>query len=242
MAILNRASVGFTILDNFDKTYLNNAIITCSAPYNTCIKKGSGTYAFINMSDGDYKFEVSCFGYISMKFDVNVRAGRPVMIVACMNLSRVNNKLFSNDSINFRLKDGNNTINNENIEICLESKVPFLRVAEDTSKNADRLKLNIDYNPLLVYQDLKAGEDFIIRLSTYNDDGYKVEPGCPALEQGDLLKPVWNIRTDENGGMVLPINKFYMPKEDIDFIIKYRDKSQRVKANIRSNNDIEINF
>ena len=104
------------------------------------------------------------------------------------------------------------------------------------------MKLDIGYHSLLLYQDLMASDDAIIRLGLYSDEGYTAEPRCPDLEQSTLLKPVWNLKTDSDGYVVLPINKFYRQKEEVELTVRFNGKSKKIKANTKSREEVEVEF
>ena len=68
------------------------------------------------------------------------------------------------------------------------------------------------------------------------------EPLEDNLEVDGLFKPVWLLKTDEEGKIALPLMEQYMKNDVVNFSFKSGEKKSRVRVNKKSKKDSENIF
>lgn len=245
MRLLNKASVIFTLIDNYDKSSVNDSIIYCDKQVIPYVKKSNGMNVFLNLFPGEHNFVIRSKGFLPKIYNITTDKDSVQEIVVPLNYSRDNSKLSRNNKIVFRARYEGKMLRNDEVTIRLETKVPFMKVIEDVKQGSKQIKLNGDYNPVMLFQECAVTDKNLPLIITgYNRDtnSYTIRDESPAIPSGSLLKPVWHIRADRFGETILPVNRFFMPKNNLEFTLIYKGKEVQAKADISDDFYMNIEF
>ncbi len=227
LKVINRLSISIIVVNSMTKKPINNAVISHNGKLGGYISKGEGYYIFNNLESYVYNFKVECQGFITESFEVDLKENDGVNHVCEMYYSVDSAKLLAiNKPVALVTLDGKPLVNTP-IKFIQEDKVAALRVTRNIEKGSKFIELNCDYDDGFLYQSYTYEDNE--RELFIND--YDVEKSSYVLEQktdedlklSTLLKPLWNISTDENGMLVVPISDFFVNSEEITFTVKYKD-------------------
>ncbi len=244
---LSKASVIFHIMDDYFKVPITNALLKCSDDSAEYIKKNDGYYVFLDLQSGTYNFTIICAGYNTVNYEVEVKGDEPVEIRLSMQASMGDISRMNIDKIVFNLYNDGSLLNNKDIIIRLDTKVSFLKVIDPISRGSNFISINYDYNKNLLFQEYyydKALDTSIFLVSyDWEKNKYKTrEPYQAKANPGGYLKPVWRMKTDKNGRVVLPINSFFMTEENAEFTIICDDLEATVSSEISNNAVVDVNL
>lgn len=251
MKTLNKASIVFLLINNFNKKPITDAIITCKNSRHACVNKMDGYYVFLNMEDSTYEFDIKCMGYESKsyKVELNSNTGDDIAeIIVALNYSRENYMIYNLEKFLFEIKQDGELVKDTEVLIKLDSKVPFLRVIEPIEKDTNKVTINSSYNGNLLIQEYHCDK--------YKDReiifiGYDQEQGCylskdkfnEDIQPGALLLPIWKLKTDKNGVAMLPFYQVFMQDNEIKFTAMIDEKKSKFSVDLlefKKNKEVHV--
>lgn len=248
MRLLNKASIVFLLIDNYNKAPLNSCIITCNGKNVEYAKKRGGYYVFLNLEAQHYDFDISCDGFMTEHYSLDLDENQDVVkVVIPMNYRLDNMSLYNTNKIIFDLKDNGKVLANADVKVRLCNKVPFLRVIGPIKKGTKLIKINSDFNSKLMLQEYyySKSPDFLIRFTSYNRKELAYENEICAekdIAPDGLLYPVWHFKTNEKGSFVLPISSVFISKEECEFVLTVNDKDIEIKAKTNTTEHMNIDI
>lgn len=247
MRVINKASIIFFLIDNFNKSPLNKGIIKCNGKHVPYLKKNDGYYVFLNLEENHYEFDFSCAGFMPEHYSIDLDGKEPMRVVIPFNYKLDNMLIYNMNKIVFNLKDNGIPLKNADVRIKLDTKVPFLKVIEPIKKGSNQIKINSDFNSKLMFQEYyySKSPDFKVMFSSYDRKNLAYENEISAdkeIAKDGLLYPVWNFKTDNRGSFVLPKNPIFMLKGESDFTLTVNNKEIKAKSENLSTENINIDI
>lgn len=247
MKELSKASVIFHVMDDYFKTPITNAMLKCSDDSAEYIKKNDGYYVFLNLQRRTYNFTITCAGYNDVNYEVELKDNEPVEIRLSMQASMGDISRMNIDKIVFNLYNDGSLVINKDLIIRLDTKVSFLKVIDPISRGSSLIGINYDYNKNLLFQEYyydKALDTSLFIVSyDWGKNKYKTrEPYQFKANPGGYLRPIWRVKTDKNGRVVLPINAFFINEKNAEFTIICDDLEATVSSEISNNAVVDVNL
>lgn len=248
MKVINKASIVFSLIDNYNKAPLTNCIIKCNGKNGSYLKKRDGYYIFLNLEDGHYDFEFSCEGFMPEHYSVDLKDDKElVKAVISFNYKIDNIFVFNMNKVVFNLKDNDKPLINADVKVQLDTKVTFLRVIEPIKKGSNLIKINSDFNTRLMFQEYYYSKkpDFKVVFSSYDRDNLAYENQINAdkdIAPDGLLYPIWHFKTDSRGSFVLPINPVFILKDEVDLTLNINNKDIKIKTKTNSTEYVNIDI
>ena len=235
MKEMHRSSVVFLFLNNYNKESINSVKILCNNKLVPYIRKSSGHCIFANMEKGKYVFDVSANGYYSKTYKVDID-GSNIEIVDVLNINKVNPIVRNINAITITFTGQHSKpLKDVNVLVRLDTRVPELRVVEVSLDNKS-FKLNASYNKSILYNYYTLGRDFSASIKITGYDAlegsylYSCKKDLNDVKAGDILKPIWNFKTNYLGEMLLPVIPLFMNKDEISFSILLGEKEYNLTA------------
>lgn len=247
MRTLNQLSATFLIINAMTKSPINNAIISCNGKPGGYISKGNGYYIYTNLENYNYSFEISCQGFVSQEFQVDINDKSEINVICLMYYSVESANLLSVNKPVGLATLGDVPIANADLLIVQEDKVAALRVTK-TTDNTKYIELNSDYNRAFLYQSYVYGTDLQdeIFIEDYDDNkkAYVTKEDIDKkIDISSLIKPAWHITTDEKGRFVFPVSDVFSTNDTVNFSVKYENSTISVQVNKSdTNNTLHVNF
>ncbi len=231
MRTLTRVSAAFLLLDVCDKQPLMGASILVDGERKPFISKGDGHYVFINLEPISHEYEISAPGFRPVKRNIPFPPGVLPFVLA-LHYDNGGEKIKSMPYFKFVLRAKGKLLKNTRFSLTMESSVPSLRVIENAEKGASFLKISSSFQRSMLYQEYicsKDGRELMIMGYNWESGMYELQkPLEEAVQQGSLLKPRWNLETDEAGVVVLPVIGSFIQKEEIEFSARLDKKEQKI--------------
>ncbi len=247
MRVLNKASITFFIINDYNKSPVLNVDITCNNKKIAYSKKNDGYYTFMNLEKGHYKFDIHSKQFNKASYEIDLEGIEPIKINCCLKYAADSSELLNLNRIIFHFKDGDNIIKETDVEIKLETKVPFLRLIDNINVGNNLVKINSDYDKRLLFQNYSCGKklDNIFLFNSYDHNTnlyknfYKFKNN---IEEGEILNPIWNNVTDKYGRVALPINRIFFIKAKSELSVYILNKKFKVIVNSNKVKDIIIDI
>lgn len=242
LKLINRLSASILVINSMTKKPINNAIISHNGRVGGYISKGEGYYVYTNLENYVYKFKVACPGFLTESFEVDLKENNGSNHICKMYYSVDSAKsLTVNKPVALVTLNGKPLINTS-IKFIQENKVPALRVTKNTEKSSKFIELNCDYDNGFLYQSYtyenNEKELVIINYDPEKNSYILEEKIDEDLKLSTLLKPLWNISTNEDGMLVIPMSDFFIKDENIEFTVKYKDFSKTINVKQAFTKDI----
>lgn len=217
-----KASIVFRLVDNVNKGPINNAIVVCEDKNFPCVKKDGGYYVFTNIENGTYAFTIKAQGFISQDYEVTVSQEDVNIITLPMQFSSDNTLLQNIKKVTFILKQKGDLFANQDLTIKVDTINPYLRLIEPISKGNDLMKLGLDFDQRLLYQeycyDKKPNLNFYIKGYDHDKKAYILKDTYKSkITEDGFLKPVWNLKSDNMGRVVFPISPIFFLRNAAEF-------------------------
>ena len=219
MRTIIQLSAAFLVLDSRDKSPIREASILVDGVKRRCIRKGDGHFIFVDLPEGEHRFEIASPGFCTVRRLVQPGTG-PLVEVVPMQYAPDSLRLGRISHYRFRFQKGGVPLANGRVEITLLTGCGALRVVDGAKKGQQTLALSGGYAPVMLYQDYDAGGAGTVTLTGYNRyDGCCElrEPLKKALAAGAALCPRWTLETDREGAAVLPGIGLFMQREELEF-------------------------
>lgn len=233
--VINEASIVIQLLNGFNKTPILNADITCNGKHIPFIKKNSGHYIFINMHKANYIFKINAFGFEqkTLTVDLTDTSVNPLTHVISLNYTMSHPQISAMRKIVCTLKNKNKVLANTEVKLRLDTKVPQLRVIEPMTKGEKEVYLNSDFNTMFLFQSFsyekKTNMDILFNSYDIEKKAYlNTTIFKSKVIEGGLLSPVWNLKTDENGILIIPIDNTFFQNDMLDFTAFIGKKSTNI--------------
>lgn len=247
MRILNRASVAFFIVNDYNKNAIINAEIKCNGSCVAYFNKRNGYYVFLNLEKGTYKFDITCKGFIPASYEVKVSDEQQEIIVAGLRYSSESEELYYTKKVVFNIKNNGKPVENESIRIRLENKVSFLRLIDPIEKNSNIVNINSEFDKRLLYQNYTYDkrQNMIFNLFEYDYENkvYKNSKTYKSnVAEDGYLHPFWNFKTDKFGRVTLPLNTIFFTQPQADLLVTVSKKKYTFTVNTEDTDYIEIDI
>lgn len=220
MRTLCRAAAVLLVLDGRDKSPLREASILVDGQRRRMVNKGDGHAVFLNLSEGAHCFEVAAPGFQTQRRTFSVQTEAPVEVVN-MWYARDSVKLNGLDHFRFKFSGrGGLPMPGKGVRVTLCTGCGGLRVVETAQKGQRQLALSSGYTPQMLYQAYDAGKagQIIFAGFDWGSGRYMLQkPLGEKLAAGAVLRPVWNLETDQEAVAVLPRIGLFMPWDELEF-------------------------
>ena len=244
LRVLYKASLVVLLTDMFSKTPITDAVILCNGKQNPYVRKKDGYYVFSNLYPVKYEVSIKCKGYDDILINVEVKENETVVLKKQLNCATDNEALKNCESFEFTVFEDETLIPNKEVNIRLEEKLEFIKLTKPAEKGSNELYLNIPMS----YDYMPQEYDYMFKRRAHNlyitgyDDKKKCfllkDPLEKELEVDGLFKPVWRIKTDNQGKIALPLMEQYMKNDIINFSFRSEGKDSRVRVNKKSKKNI----
>ena len=230
---LHTASTIFWLINGFDKMPIVTANISCNGRSWPHIRKNDGHYVFLNMHDGKYRFHIECWGFNSKSYDVEIKNGNICEIFDQLYYNKKFKGLHNLRKIFLSLEHDGEKLKDRNVQIIINNYLPFLGTKDFSKDQKSKIKINGNYNYLFLKQKYMIDEKNFIFIDSYDGEYFILsdDSDFDDLKAESVLKPAWELLTDENGEIVLPIHPVFMSKNNIEIIVRSNDLESRVKIN-----------
>lgn len=216
MRVLYKASLVFLLTDMYSRIPVKYASILCNGKQNPYTKKESGHYVFSNLYPGKYRIDIICKGFADVRMDLDVRANETRTIIMNLPYASDNDLVSKLSRLEMSVSVDGVLLKNKDVRIKLKNDLNFLKVIEPIKANTDTVSLNIEKNSGLTLQKYAYNvngteNEFYIYSYDPGSSQYLTEDLIPYdLVPGGMLYPIWDLRTDDKGKVILPILKQFM--------------------------------
>ncbi len=238
-----KASIVFRLVDNLNKEPIDDAIVVCKDKSFSCVKKENGYYVFTNIEKGTYVFTIQAKGFISQDYEVVVSEDDVNIITLPMQLSADNTLLKNMKKVIFVLKQKGKPLINQDLTIKVNTINPYFRVIEPISRGNNLMKLGIDFDQRLLYQeycyDKKPNLSIYIKGYDHNQEAYILKDTYKSkIPEDGFLQPVWNLKSDNMGKIAFAINPIFFLKDNAEFSFVIEKKKINVSVESFLKDDI----
>lgn len=224
MRIIHKASLVFLLKDVYSKNPITNAVILCNGKQNPYTRKSDGHYVFSNLYPGNYDIEISCKGYAGINFSVNLKENETQILNFNMSYTADNSALTYITRFDMNITHLKQKLISSNITLKLKNEASFLKMIEPAEQGSSEIKLNLDdmVNGIM-------GQQYLYTVNKKNYElcilGYDKEKKCYTLEEPLAEKlepegkfyPVWHLKTDSAGRLIMPIIDQFMKDDTLVF-------------------------
>ncbi len=243
MRVIHRASLVFLLRDMYTKSLLTHAVILCNGKQNPYTRTSFGHYVFSNLSAGEYTVTIRCPGYTTLEFTVDVQENQTKSLAFNMPYSENNSAINSVTRFQITLLQDNKPFANQDVKLKCNTKSSFLELVEPAPVASLHLKLNTEelVNSIL-------GQKYVYQVGDYEHEifisGYDSEkksyileePLKYPLEPGGGFYPMWDIRTDFQGKIIMPLISQFMQAPNIGFSCRCGDLLAKVDFDLSKEN------
>ncbi len=237
MRVINRASLVVQLKDMYDKSPIMSASILCNGKQNPYTKKVGGYYVFSNLFAGEYEVSISCGGYVSMKIPVEIKENDTTIIEKMLSYNSYNPAFENKERFEFTVTQDGELIKKTDILLRLDDKIDFIKLIKPIEKGSQSIFLNVQEDPnymLQQYSYVKNTKNYDIFIAGYDDENKCYVLKDPAEEQIETeghFKPIWRVKTDEEGKILFPIMNQFMKNDIINFTVINGEKKCRTRVN-----------
>ncbi len=239
------ASLVFLLKDVYTKTPINTAVILCNGKQNPYVRKKSGHYVFSDLFPGNYEISISCKGYNSLKFPVELKENETKVMNFDLSYTVDNPNLSNSARFEITFYHLKKRFSDSSISLCLGDESSFMKLIENAQQGANELRLNLDE-----LADGIIGQEYIyeikkrkyeIKITGFDSENktYTLEkPLEEALATGGKFYPKWNIRTDAVGRAAMPFISQFMKSNPVNLMCEAKDKEENI---LKSKISIDLN-
>ena len=231
MRTIRRISAAFQLLDSYSKGPVPGAVILVDGGRARYVAKGDGTYVFSDLPPVPHTYEISVSGYCGERLTLPVVPPHFPEVVLLQHAPGTP-QLGRIPHYSLRFLEGERPLRDARIRVTLETNVGALRLVERAGAGESTLALAGNYAVGMLYQKywFQGAEGPILITGCDQDTGrYELqEPLAADLEQGTLLRPVWDLRTDRDGTAVLPAIGLFLQREEAEFSFACGGREQRL--------------
>ena len=235
-----KASLALNLVEGVNKTFVDGAVVTCKEVNFPCIRKTDGCYAFIDIPKGKYTFIIQKPGFITKEYEVEIGDVQPVIRTVTLQYDVNNYSTSFMNQVIFTLKRKGEIIPNKDVTIKINTRNPYLRVIEPVTRGSNLIKLNCDFDARLLYQnytyDKKANTNICLSSYDHINKAYILSTTYRSkINEGGLLSPYWEMKTDDKGRVLLVINPIFCLKNEVDISLTIDKKTTNVIVDISKN-------
>lgn len=235
MRILYKASLVFLLKDIYSKLPVTHAVILCNGKQNPYTRKKQGHYVFSNLYPGKYTIDISCKGYNSLRFVVEVRENETKQITTDLSYSPQNQNIANLTRLEIQCIHRKKPLPDLPIELKLKNELNFLKLIEPIKPNTDKIKLNVEMiTPLLgqkyIYEVDNKSYTFILWSYDNEEKAYILRDNVTEeIAPEGKFYAVWDVRSDSKGVAVMPLMNQFMKSD----VLEFECKSEEIKSNIK---------
>ncbi len=230
MRLLHKASLVFLLKDVYSKYPVISAVILCNGKQNPYTRKNDGYYVFSNLNPGNYDIEISCKGYTDIKLSTELKENETKIMNFDMSYTSDNVNLSHVKRFDMTLKSKDQSFNDTEVTLELKNAASFLKLIEPAEAGSQEVKLNMEEMIVGI-----IGQKYIYRFEDKETEiyllGYDEEKKCytlqdplqEKLEPNGSFYPVWNVRTDSLGKIIMPFIAQFMKDDKITIKCKAQD-------------------
>lgn len=230
MRLLHKASLVFLLKDVYSKYPVISAVILCNGKQNPYTRKNDGYYVFSNLNPGNYDIEISCKGYTDIKLSTELKENETKIMNFDMSYTSDNVNLSHVKRFDMTLKSKDQSFNDTEVTLELKNAASFLKLIEPAEAGSQEVKLNMEEMIVGI-----IGQKYIYRFEDKETEiyllGYDEEKKCytlqdplqEKLEPNGSFYPVWNVRTDSLGKIIMPFIAQFMKNDKITIKCKAQD-------------------
>ena len=230
MRTISRISAAFQVLDSYSKGAVTGASILVDGGRARYVAKGDGTYVFSDLPPVPHTYEISAPGYCTARMALPVVPLHFPEVVLLQYapgtplLGRIN-------SFRLRFLWGERPLAGAQVRATLRTPVGSLRLVTAARAGERTLSLAGNYALGMLYQKCcpadEPGETLL--LTGYDKAGgwYELQnPLASDLDEGTLLRPVWDLTTDRDGVAILPAIGLFLQREEVTFSFTQNGREQ----------------
>lgn len=216
MRTIARLSAAFQLVDGYSKEGVKGASFLVDGAPVPFVAKPDGTYVFSNLPILPHTYQMTVPGYLPVQ---RTLPARPEFLpeVVILQHSPEGPLLQRIACFHLRFLVEEEPVQQETVEVMLGNPAGGLRLLEKAPRGAWQVKVAAKGKGLLFqhYRGKKTGEEVLF---TGYDEGEELfqlwKPLEQELDKGELLCPLWRLRTDGDGKAILPAIGAFLPKED----------------------------
>lgn len=232
MRTISRISAVFQVLDSYSKGAVTGASILVDGGRARYVAKGDGTYVFSDLPPVPHTYEISVPGYCTVRTTLPVVPLHFPEVVLLQHapgtplLGRIN-------AFRLRFLQGERPLAGVQVRATLQTPVGSLRLVSAARAGERTLSLAGNYALGMLYQKCCPADapGQTLLLTGYDRAGgwYELQdPLSQALDEGALLRPVWDLTTDRDGVAILPAIGLFLQREEVEFTFAYGGQEQRL--------------
>lgn len=239
MRVIHKASLVFLLKDVYFKYPLTDAVILCNGKQNPYTRKNDGHYVFSNLYPGKYDIEISCKGYTDINFSVDLKENETKIMSFDMSYTADNSALTHLTRFEINVTHRKQKLINSDISLTLKNEASFLKLIEPVEENNSEIKLNLEemVNGIMgqKYIYTLKRKDYEIYILGYDKEKkcYTLrEPVVEKLEPGGKFYPVWDLKTDSTGRIIMPMIDQFMKEDNLTFECKTEEFKGKVSFDV----------
>ncbi len=240
MRVIHKASLVFLLKDIYYKAPIVTASILCNGKQNPYTRKRDGYYVFSDLYPMDYDISISCKGYTDINFSVKLKENETKVMTFDMPYTADNSNLTRLTRFELTLYNGKKKILNHDVSFKLKNNISFIKLIEPISAGNEEMKLNLEeftsgiIGQKYIYKIGKKKQE--IEISGYDSDKkcYTLkEPLSEDLREGGRFYPIWNLKTDGAGRLIMPLISQFMKDDILEFQLEVKDfEGKNLKGNV----------
>lgn len=223
MRIIYKASLVFLLKDIYSKIPITTAVILCNGKQNPYTRKNDGYYVFSNLYPGDYNISIICKGHTNLNFSVTLQENETKVMSFDMPYTVDNPNITNLTRFEITALEHKKPVADTNMMLKLKNPAEFLKLIEPLAAGSDELKLNVDMLSGII------GQRYIYKVKKKEHEiflfGYDQEKKCyilrdplnEELEPNGKFYPVWDLKTDYMGRLIMPVISQFMGDDVIKF-------------------------
>lgn len=225
MRVIYRASLVFLLKDVFSKMPITHAVILCNGKQNPYTRKASGHYVFSNLYPGKYNISITCRGYNPINLTVELQENQTKEIILDLSYSKDNQDILNLTRFEFRCLRYRKPLGNTDMTLKLENDLKFLKIIEPIESGSDKVKTSVELITGLlgqkyIYEVNEKEYEFVFWSYDNQNKCYILKDFVEEkIEPNGKIYAVWNLKTDENGRIIMPLMDEFMKDEVIEFKI-----------------------
>lgn len=246
MRTISRISAAFQLLDSYSKRPVAGATILVDGGRVRYVAKGDGTYVFADLPPIPHTYEISAASYCTTRVTLPVVPPHLPEVVLLQHAPGAPN-LGQIACFRLRFLEEGRPLGNTLVRTTLLTPVGGLRLVEEARQGDSTLALAGNYALGMLYQKYRPqnapGE--MLLLTGYDQAAGRYElqdPLTVPLEQGTLLRPVWELQTDRDGAAILPAIGLFLRREEAEFAFTYDGIERRLVTESAPGRSLTVSF
>lgn len=239
MRVIHKASLVLLLKDVYKKTPVNTAVILCNGKQNPYVRKKSGHYVFSDLFPGNYEISITCKGYNSLNFFVELQENETKIMNFDLSYTPDNASISNSTRFEITFYHLKKRVANKEVSFILKKDASFLKLIENAAQGSEEIKLNMDemtegiIGQKYIYEVKKQKHE--IRIEGFNSENktYTLEKSLEEeLVSGGKFYPKWDIRTDTAGRCVVPFISQFMESNPVEFMCEIKDGEDILKSKV----------